>query len=116
MARINEAPAADVTETVEETPKQKAKATKESTKTPVEEGFVAPVEFAKRLSEVRGSEVRPQIVYGYLKNMKGFPQKDRGEGTKPRIVIPLEEGLSFLQHKEAEKAAKKAAKEEAAKA
>jgi hypothetical protein len=79
-------------------------------KTPIEDGFVAPVEFAKFLSKQVGEEVPPQMVYGYLKNMKNFPQKDRGDGVVPRIVIPLQEALDFMKTKAVEKAEKAAAK------
>ena len=89
-----------------------AKPAKESTKkTAVPEGHLSPVDFAKKLSEVKGEEVRPQIVYGYLKNMKEFPQVDRGEGVVPRIVIPTDDALAFLNTKAEERATKKAEKE-----
>jgi hypothetical protein len=97
----------------EETAEKAAK----TTKTAAPEGTLAPVAYAKHLSELKGEEVRPQIVYGYLKNMKDFPQQDRGEGVVPRIVIPTEEADAFLSAKasaKAEKDAKKAAEAEAA--
>jgi hypothetical protein len=105
-AKAEEAPATDGAAT--ETP-----VAAKTKKTPVDEGFVAPVEFAKHLSKQQGEEIPPQMVYGYLKNMRGFPQQDRGEGVVPRIVIPLQEALDFMKTKaqeKADKAADKAAK------
>src|SRR5262245_42621580 len=86
-----------------------------SKKTPIEDGFVAPVEFAKHLSEQQGEIVPPQMVYGYLKNVRDFPQKDRGEGVTPRIVIPLKEGLEFMSSRTKVLAEKKQQKAQAAK-
>ena len=79
--------------------------TKGNKKVPVPEGFVSPVGFAKVLSDERGEKVLPQTIYGYIRNMKGFPLVER-EGT-PRFVIPLKEATGFLK-KKAEEASKKA--------
>jgi hypothetical protein len=105
-----EAPVAE--ETAEAAPAAEVKP--KTTKTPAGEGNVAPVEFAKELSKARGEVVPPQMVYGYLKNMKDFPKVDRGEGVVPQIVIPLAEGLAYLESKAKEKAEKAAAKAAAA--
>jgi hypothetical protein len=86
----------------------------ESKKTPVPDNHLAPVEYAKHLGEVKGEEVKPQIVYGYIRNMKGFPHVER-EGF-PRFIIPVAEADAFLNTKAEEKAkrqADKAAKEQA---
>jgi len=90
----------------EETTTEEAKAEiKKSTKTPVPDGYQAPVEFAKTL------DVPPQIVYGYIKNMKGFPFIERGESEKPRFLVKIPEATEFLKVKATEKAEKAAAKE-----
>ena len=78
---------------------------KKNSKTEVPAGFSSPVEFAKHLSEVTGHEVKPQIVYGYLRNMKDFPFTER-EGL-PRFIIPTDEAAIFITAKAAARAAKK---------
>jgi hypothetical protein len=110
MARgtaVEEAP-----ETVEETPVEEKPAEAKKTKRPAPpEGYVTPVNFAHKLSEKLGHEVRPQIVYGYVKNGKDFPVDNQpldGGGTRP--IVHLERGLAWydaLQARKAERAAKK---------
>jgi len=79
------------------------------------DGYVTPVNFAKALSEKTGTDVRPQIVYGYVKNGKDFPvdmQPLPGGGSRP--IVHLERGLAWfdaLQARKSERAAKKAAAE-----
>ena len=100
--------------TEEGTVATEAKAPKEkapSKKVALPEGYVTPVDFAKQLSERNGEEVRPQVVYGYVKNMKEFPFVERDEA--PRFMVKVPEAFDFLATKLAEKAAKKAAKAEA---
>ena len=97
----------DVTDTsVETDAPKKEKAKKESKKAVVPEGFLSPVDFAKHLSEQKGEEVRPQIVYGYIRNTKDFPFQER-EGL-PRFIIPVDEATAFINAKAAARAEKKA--------
>lgn len=89
-------------------------AKKESKKTPVPEGFMAPVEFAKHCTEKFGEEVRPQVVYGYIRNGKEFPYEER-EGT-PKFIVKVDDGEEWVRarmEKRKERAAKKAAEAEA---
>jgi hypothetical protein len=119
MATVGKPNPGDVEKTeAEATPEAAPVAEKKSTKTPLAEGEISPVDFAKVLSEQYGEEVRPQIVYGYLKNMKGFKEHtvDRGEGVKPQIVIKKDEALAFLAAKREEQKAKAEAKKAAAEA
>jgi hypothetical protein len=82
-------------------------------KDPVPEGFMVPVEFAKHLTKVRresdptADEVRPQVVYGYTKTMKGFPSQPHTDG---RPLIPVDEATKFLVQRETERKAAKEAK------
>ena len=86
------------------------------TKDPKPEGFVSPVEFAKLYSAQIGREVRPQMIYGYIKNNKGF-------GGDPNIVqvntdghqmVNTKAGLAFLADRDAKASAAKQAKAAAA--
>lgn len=86
------------------------------TKDPKPEGFVSPVEFAKQYSAQIGHEVRPQMIYGYIKNNKGF-------GGDPNIVkvntdghqmVNTKAGLAFLADRDAKSVAAKQAKAAAA--
>jgi len=112
-----------------------AKDKKESTRPPVPEGKVSPVQFAKILSEhlrqehpelgVRlpeGQSVAPQVVYSYIKN-NGPESKNPFPATKAEgrtAVVEPQAGLEWWDAKDlrvkaqkagaAEKAAKKAAK------
>lgn len=65
-----------------------------ATKTPAPEGYIAPVAFAKRCGERAGVELKPQVMYGYVKNNKALKEilVDRGVGVTPRFVIPIEAG------------------------
>jgi hypothetical protein len=89
-------------------------------KTPIPDGFVAPVDFAKRLDKHLNQPdgtTKPQVIYGYVKNSKTFPSQERGADDFPRFIVNLEEGLKWFDEKltkDAEKAKAKAAKETAA--
>ena len=103
----------DIDTSVEEAPAT-AEATAKTKKDPVPDGYETPVAFAKRLSAKLGSDFRPQMVYGFIKNSKTFPWKQNTDG---RYLVEIEEGLTWFDAKEerkaqrtAEKAAKEAAK------
>lgn len=87
-----------------------------TTKTPIPEGFISPVDFAKERTIKEGKTVPPQMIYGYIKNMKGFPVIERGEDEKPRFIVDREKAHAFLDAKATEKAEKAAAKAAAAQA
>jgi hypothetical protein len=84
----------------------------------VPEGHVAPVQFAKEIDKHLGNPdgtTKPQIVYGYIKNSKDFPVHER-EGF-PKFTVKLDDGLAWIDAKNARKAerdAKKAAEAKAA--
>jgi hypothetical protein len=80
---------------------------KKSSKAPIPEGYISPVDLAKELG------IKPQMVYGYIKNMKDFPFVERGADEKPRFIVKRDEAVSFLEAKKQAKAqrdAEKAAK------
>ena len=89
---------------------EEAKASK-SKKAPLPEGWVTPVQFAKALSARDGVEIRPQIIYGYVKNSKEFPHDKNVDGA---VIVHLERSFQFvdgLRARKAERQAEKAAKE-----
>jgi hypothetical protein len=95
--------------TAEETPTAEAAKPAKKTKAPVPEGWETPVQFAKRISTQEGVEVRPQIVYGYVKNNKEFPHDKNSDGA---VIVHIEKALAWyegLKTRRAERAAKKAA-------
>jgi len=100
-----------------------AKAKKESTRPPVPEGFISPVQFAKLLGEhltakaretnpeAEAIEVRPQVVYSYIKNNDAssknpFPCRTDVPGRA--IVLKADEGLAWWDEKNARVAKSKA--------
>ena len=97
--------------TEETTEAPTAEAPAKTKKDPVPDGWETPVNFAKRLTANSGSDVRPQIVYGYIRNSKGFPSKQNTDG---HYLVNIEEGLKWMEEKAARKAAREA--EKAAKA
>jgi hypothetical protein len=117
----------EVTDTApktDETPTEAAPAAApKKTKDPVPEGFITPVEFAKQLGKRLGGDettVRPQIIYGYIRNAKDFPFKNNTDG---RFIVDLAKGNEWVDAKnkrksdrEAKKAADAAAAAEKAKA
>lgn len=94
-----------VSDTQEET--VEAPAETKTKKDPVPDGYETPVQFAKRLSAKIGSEFRPQMVYGFIKNSKTFPWKQNTDG---RYLVQIEEGLTWFDAKEQRKAEREAAK------
>jgi hypothetical protein len=87
-----------------------------------EDDYVKPVKLAKELSEAEGKDVRPQIVYGYIRNGGLQAYTKGGEG---RYIIRSEfdawvqekaQKKAEREAKAAEKAAKKAEKEAAGEA
>jgi hypothetical protein len=111
MARSNTA-AADTseettasTEGTTEAPTE-AKAEKK-TKHDLPDTHVTPVGFAHLLKSERGVEVRPQVIYGYLKNSKDFAQH-ASIHTDGRNIVAKEGALAWWDAKEARKAEKAA--------
>jgi hypothetical protein len=93
-----------------------AAAAAKKSKDPVPEGFITPVEFAKQLGKRLGGDettVRPQIIYGYIRNAKDFPFKQNTDG---RFIVDLEAGNKWIDAKNARKAEKEAKKAAEAKA
>jgi hypothetical protein len=79
-----------------------AQATK-SKKDPLPEGWVTPTMLANELG------IRPQIVYGYVRNGSGFPSKNH---TDSRFIVHRAQALQWLQEKDKRKA-ERAAKQQA---
>jgi len=84
-----------------------------------EDDYVKPVKLAKELTEAEGKDVRPQIVYGYIRNGGLQAYTKGGEG---RFIVRSEfeawvqekaQKKAEREAKAAEKAAKKAEKEAA---
>jgi cell division septation protein DedD len=83
IADAGEADEAAVAETPEgETPAASATPAA-SKKDPVPDGFMTPTALANELG------LRPQIVYGYIRNGKNFPQKQHTDG---RFIVPVGSG------------------------
>jgi hypothetical protein len=93
---------------VEEAPAEAPKAEKVK-KDPVPDGWETPVAFAKRLGAKLGSEFRPQLVYGFVKNSKTFPAKQNTDG---HWIVDIESALTWFDEKEARKAERATAKAE----
>lgn len=102
------------------------KAKKEPARPPVPEGFISPVKFAKVLTEHLRSkgkltaeqEVRPQVVYSYIKNNGAdskhpFPTHS-AEGRA--VVLKADEAVAWWDAKDERVAAGKVARAEKAKA
>jgi hypothetical protein len=104
------------------------KAKKESTRPPVPEGKVSPVQFAKILSEHKTKQAReqdpeaaeitvaPQVVYSYIKN-NGEGSKNPFPATKSEgraAVVDADAALKWWDAKDARVAASKAAAAEKA--
>jgi hypothetical protein len=102
----DDAPVEETAEEQENTAEAKKEA-KASSKTPVPEGYAAPVEFARMCDP----DMKPQVMYGYVKNNAELKAilVDRGEGVTPQKIIPLEEGREWWAKISAAKAAKAAA-------
>jgi len=128
MARGNAAEVEDIatstegeTDTVETTTEsERANATK-ATRPKLEEGLVSPIEFRNTLAKPeseggRGVDIRPQIVYSYIRNQgKNDPFPVVMSNGRPGVK--LEDALAWWDRKEArktERAANAAAKAEQA--
>jgi hypothetical protein len=61
------------------------------------DGYVTAGGFAKKLEELRGVQVRPQVIYATAKNTKTFPAKRHTDG---RVIVPLAAGLEWWDAKE----------------
>lgn len=117
-------PVDDDTEEETDTEAEEAK----SKKKPLPDGCVTPTGLTNHLNEKYGSqegwqELKPQQMYGWHKNGKGFPRwtDEEGEehGTNPadgRYIVPLDEGETWVLNQIAaakERKAKRAAKAKA---
>lgn len=92
--------------------------TKESKKAPLPKGFVTPVQFAKALSEKENREVRPQIIYGYIKNngpesKNPFPSDRNSDGA---FMVNEQEGYKWIAALRKRQEERAQAREEKAKA
>lgn len=94
-------------------------------KDPKPEGYVSPVEFAKLWSAHRagqpatleafgeldeGQVVRPQIIYGYIRNNAAFHEACAMQNTDGHWMINTQSGLDFLTQRDSDRAAKASAK------
>ena len=61
------------------------------------DGFVTAGGFAKVLKEMRGVDVRPQVIYAAAKSSKQFPARRHSDG---RIIVPIDGGLEWWDNKE----------------
>jgi hypothetical protein len=83
-------------------------------KDPVPDGFEPPVAFTKRMNDefkdqLGGVEMKPQVMYGYLKQNDSFPKLQNTDG---HWLVDIEKGREWfaaLLTRRAERAAKKAA-------
>lgn len=67
-----------------------------SKKDPLPEGYITPVQLAKVLSELWGEDVRPQSIYGYIRNAKSFPF---GNNTDGRFMVPQDEAVAWCEER-----------------
>jgi hypothetical protein len=76
--------------------------------------WVTPVGLAKVISKERmgGKELRPQMVYGWIKNSKALAAFVK-KHTDGRNIIRVEDGLAWFDEKEKRKAERAAAAEAA---
>ncbi len=102
------AKAKEETETAPET-----EAAPTSKKAPKPDGFVSPYEFADQLSDHVGRTIRPQTVYGFVRNETTnadgtpFPVE---KNTDDSYMVPTEAALAWWDQRQADKAARAAAK------
>lgn len=95
---------------------EEAKAPKKE-KAALPEGFVTPVAYAKtRKHPKTGEELRPQIIYGYIKNngagsKNPFPCEQNSDGAWMVNKAKADEWLKQLEDRKATRAAEKAAKD-----
>ena len=89
------------------------------------EGYVSPVLFAKLWSAHKAGkpatleayndldekdQVRPQIMYGYIRNNTAFKEAAASQNTDDHWMINVKAGLAFLDSRDKERSAKAAAK------
>lgn len=86
---------------------------KESKKDPKPDGYVSPIKYAEHRSEQVGKFIRPQTIYGYIRNNSEgdnpFPVEKNTDG---RWMINVETADQWFADREAAKAAKAKAKAE----
>src|SRR3982750_1682386 len=80
-------PEAELAEDATTEPKANDQNKPKKEKAPVPEGFVTPVAFAKLLTERVGSDVRPQIIYGYIRNSKTFLENVAKQNTDGAWIV-----------------------------
>lgn len=73
------------------------------------EGFVTPVGFTKAIKELFNEDIRPQVIYGNVKNSKSF-QEFVSLNTDGRTILNLEAALQWWTEKDTRKAERDAAK------
>lgn len=129
MARNKGAAAAEAAGGEEEATEATAvEAPAKNKKDPKPEGYVSPVLFAKLWSCVKAGvepnlenygeledakQVRPQIIYGYLRNNSAFAEAAVETNTDGHLMVNTQAGLKFLTDWTVSREAKKAAKAEA---
>jgi len=88
-----------------------AKAKKEPKRGELPEGYVTPVGLAKALSEKEGVEIKPQMIYSYIKNAPKddrLPLEDVTDSVgATRSVVKLDAGLAWWDRKNQRVAARK---------
>jgi hypothetical protein len=105
-----------VTDTSTETVDEPTAAPEGETKTKrsyadLPEGVTTLAKFANVLKEQRGVEVRPQVIFGYSRQMKEFPSYQHSD---QRWVINIADGLAWWDAKEQRKSEREAKKAAAA--
>ena len=65
-----------------------------SKKDPLPEGWLTPSGFAKVLSKKEKMDIRPQRIYGYVKNGKDFPSKKHTDG---RVILDSSAAISWFE-------------------
>ena len=108
-----------VTDSTETTPEADATTEAAAAKTPakpkreVPEGHMTPVNYAKHLGEIEGREVKPQIVYGYVRNSKPFVEAcvtTYEDGKSPGYTIDVAKADEFMKGLAEKRTAREAAK------
>ena len=82
---------------MEETEVKTSKKPKRS-KHDLPEGFVTPTGFVKVLKESMNVEVRPQVIYGYVKNSKTF-QEFVSLNSDGRTILNLDAAIDWWNTK-----------------
>lgn len=86
---------------------------KESKVAPKPEGFVSPYHFTTELSKHLGKEIRPQTVYGMVRNrpkLKDGTEFPVETNTDGKYMINVQAGLDWFDARQKERAEAKAAK------